>query len=126
MMTLLLSQVEENLSVAETITPFLPLIGTIVGAIVVGIFAVFNRKRGAIETRAPDVNEIWSRQAADQVQLDMERRLRRMLEDLVRDLRRAFRVYVTRVQSGGKADLTQFERQMYEASIPTQKDLTPE
>lgn len=100
-------------------TPFLPLLGVIAGGIVVGAFAVYNRARGAVETRAPDVNEIWRRQEAQDRALDVERRLRRRLEDLVRDLRRAFQGYVRRVQGGGSTELSHHEQKMFDASVPT-------
>jgi hypothetical protein len=103
----------------ELVTPYLPLIGTVVGAIVVGIFAMWNRRRGATENRAPDVNEIWQQQNSQSRELDLERWLRRALEDFVRDLRRAFHSYVRRVQGGGSTDLAPHEQKMFDADPPS-------
>lgn len=106
-------------SITEVITPYLPIVGTLAGAAVVGVFAIWNRRRGAIETRAPDVNEIWQQQATQSRDLDIERKLRRMLEDIVDDLKRSFRLYVGRVQSGGSAELTERERRLLNKPAPT-------
>jgi hypothetical protein len=106
-------------NVTELITPYLPLLGTLVGATVVGIFALWNRKRGSLETRAPDVNEIWQQQATQSRDLDIERKLRRMLEDLLSDLRKAFRMYVDRVQGGGSLELTDREKRLLNKPTPT-------
>lgn len=114
-----LSFAESTLAVTTVITPFLPLLTTILGGMVVGGFAVWNRRRGAHETRAPDVNEIWLRQTQTELALDTERRLRRRIEDMFMELRDVFRLYVNRVQAGGSVELTDRERKLYETSIPT-------
>lgn len=106
-------------SVVTAVTPFLPLLGIFIGALLAGGFAVWNRRRGAVETRAPDVNEIWTRQAEDQKMLDAERRLRRRLEDFAREVLRAFLSYVHRVQAGGSVELTTYEQKILNAEVPT-------
>lgn len=105
--------------ITETITPYLPLIGILFGSLVVGLFAVWNRKRGNMETRAPDVNEIWQQQAKESHDLDMERRWRRRLENFAFELARVFRGYVRRVQAGGSTDLTPHERMFHDTDPPT-------
>lgn len=101
------------------ITPYLPFLGVVAGAILVGIFSLWNRKRGAVETRAPDVNEIWVQQANQSKELDMERKARRRLENLYYDIRRAFLSYVRRVQSGGSMELTSAEKHIIESDLQT-------
>ena len=103
----------------EQLTPFLPFIGTLVGAILVGGFAVWNRKRGATENRAPDVNELWTQQASQARALDGERRHRWALEDFAHDVVRAFHSYVRRVQNGGSTTLTVHEQKAHDAAVPT-------
>ena len=101
----------------ESVTPYLPLIGTVIGGMVIGFFAVWNRRRGAVETRAPDVNDIWLQQAKDNQLLDDERAFRRFLEDIVYDLLKLFKGYVNRVRRGGSTDLTTRELQYYQTSF---------
>lgn len=98
------------------ITPYLPLIITIIGGLIVGGFGIWNRRHGNIETRAPDVNEIWQQQAAEAKELDLERRLRRRLEDLLRELVRVFWLYTGRVQGGGSKELNTQEHKAITAA----------
>lgn len=118
-----MEQGDEFLSAAEAvnlvITPYLPLIGIIVGGIILGIFNVWNRRRGAEETRAPDVNEIWQQQMIQSQELDTERKWRRRLENYSHELRRVFIGYVRRVLSGGSAELTHHEKVFYDSDPPT-------
>lgn len=96
-------------SFTALITPYLPLITIVAGGIVVGIFGIYNRKRGAVETRAPDVNAIWVQQENQSRLLDLERRARRRLESMLGQLWSAYVGYVNRVQSGGSMQLTTHE-----------------
>lgn len=107
---------EEGLTFTDFITPYLPLISAVMGAILIGIFGVWNRKRGAVETRAPDVNEIWLKSETDHKALDIERRTRRHLEDLIYRLLAIFRCYVDRVRRGGSTDLNTKELELYNSS----------
>jgi hypothetical protein len=113
----------EWFATAETfssiITPYLPLIGIIVGGIIVGGFGVWNRRRGATETRAPDVNEIWQQQIIQSHELDMERKWRRRLENYSHELKRVFIGYVRRVLAGGSTELTHHEKVFYDSDPPT-------
>lgn len=122
---ILLSQAE-SLSFTEALTPFLPLIGIIVGSLIIGAYNSWNRRRGNHENRVPDVNEIWLQQTADNKALDIERKLRRWIEDRFYNLLRAFRAYVTRVQGGGSPELTEFETEMYGSEIPDDLTVTKE
>jgi hypothetical protein len=110
---------ENGTDINVLITPYLPVIGIVAGSILVGAFSVFNRKRGSIETRAPDVNEIWLQQAEQSKELDSERRVRRKLEDYSRELLIVFRAYVKRVQGGGPITLTSREHRLLEGDNPT-------
>ena len=118
---LYLAQVDElQGSFTVFITPYLPLI-----TVAVGVFGVYNRKRGAVETRAPDVNEIWVQQEAQSRLLDEERKGRRRLEAMLGQLWSAFVGYVNRVQSGGSMQLTTREMEIvtqakdFDATIPS-------
>jgi len=97
-----------EVSFTEQLTPFLPLVGTIAGGVVVGLFALYNKRRGA----APDVKDIWQQQVADHKALDAERRMRRKLEDLAGQIWVVFVGYVRRVQSGGSIELTTREQEV--------------
>lgn len=101
------------------LTPYLPLIGTIIGGIVIGAFAVWNRKRGAVETRAPDVNEIWMQQQYQAAELEKEIKLRRRIERWGDEVLRVYRGYVRRVQTGGDIKMTNHERLMYDQDPPS-------
>jgi hypothetical protein len=107
------------LEISQLITPYVPVISVILGGMVVGAFGLWNRRRGAVETRAPDVNEIWQQQAYQSAELDMERKWRRRLENWSHELIDIFRGYVRRVQSGGSTDLTPHERMFYDSDPPT-------
>lgn len=120
---LLTATTDRGVTFTEIITPYLPLIGVLAGALVVGAFGLWNRRRGALETRAPDVNESWMRADAADRALDTERAVRRLMEDLLYRVLVAFRGYVNRVQGGGSTELTEKERTSYEARIPSERDL---
>ena len=104
---------------SEIITPYMPLIVAAAGVILGGIFTAYNRRKGNVETRAPDVNELWHQQAFQAKELDKEYRWRRRLQNYVDELLRVFRAYVARVQSGGSVDLTHHEKLMLNSDPPT-------
>lgn len=116
---------EQGDTFATVITPFLPVIGTIVGAIIVGSFALWNRRKGAVETRAPDVNEIWQQQHYQSHELDKETRFRRRLETWSHDMWLTFREYVDRVLIGGDPHLTFKEQKFYDGEPPTRTTEVP-
>lgn len=99
-----------ELSLTEQLTPYLPLIGTIFGGIVVGAFAAWNRKKGNVETKAPSVAEIWARE---------ERLTRRngWLSNAAWRIQSAFRRYVSRVQAGGPTELTATEQNLLDLDM---------
>lgn len=103
----------------EWITPWLPVVVIAVGSILVGLFNAHNRRKGNVETRAPDVNEIWSQQAAQSMELDNERKLRRRIENYAWELMDVWKHYVHRVQRGGSVDLTPHESLFYNSEPPT-------
>lgn len=111
--------VDTATAINQLITPYLPLLGIILGGLIVGIFGIHNRRKGNVETRAPDVNEIWQQQIYQNHELDLERRWRRRLENFAHELVKVFRGYVARVQSGGSTELTYHERMFHDTDPPT-------
>jgi len=103
----------------EIVTPYIPIAVIVLGAIAAGIFNSWNRRRGNIETRAPDVNEMWQETEKARHQLDRERQHRRTLEDYAANVRGAFRGFVRRVQDGGDRELTPHEQTWRDSEIPT-------
>lgn len=120
----------ESTDPSQFLTPYLPLVGVLAGAIVVGMFNAHNRRKGNVETRAPDVNELWAQERLLSKELDAERKLRRKLERFAWDVLETFRNYVDRVLSGGSVELTARESKVYEndppSSTPTQGVATQE
>lgn len=101
-----------ELSFTEQLTPYLPLIGTILGGIVIGAFAMWNRRKGNVETKAPSVAEIWAR--ADR----LERRARWAYR-----IQDAFREYVERVRGGGSTELTVIEQAAHDIELSDKEQL---
>lgn len=101
------------------LTTVVPILVVVAGGIVAGLWAAHNRRKGAVESRFPDVNEIWSQQAKQSIELDNERKFRRKLEDYANEVIRLFRAYVQRVASGGSVALTEHERLFIESDPPT-------
>lgn len=99
-----------EISFTEQLTPYLPLIGTILGGIVVGAFAMWNRRKGNVETKAPSVAEIWARSD----RLEHRARWAYKIQD-------AFRDYVARVRGGGPVDLTVGEQIAHDVDL-SEKD----
>lgn len=99
---------------AELITPIVSAGAVILVAIIAAAAGFVNRKRGAVETRAPDANEIWARAEVRERALDYERTNRRHFEDLSFLLWRVFRAYVHRVRHGGTVELTTNEQQVHD------------
>lgn len=101
-----------ELSLTEQLTPYLPLIGTILGGIVVGAFAMWNRKKGNVETKSPSVAEIWARSD----RLETRARWAFRIQD-------AFREYVARVRAGGSLELTPLEKTAHDIDLePSSKE----
>lgn len=95
-----------ELSVTEQLTPYLPLLGTLLGGLIIGGFAMWNRRKGNVETKAPSVAEIWAR--SDR----LERRARAAFRILD-----AFRGYVARVRAGGDTDLNAVEQTAHDIDL---------
>lgn len=119
MMLLHSSSLEQAPSFTELVTPWATPGLTLVGVLVIGAVTLHNRRKGATETRIPDVNEIWIQQAKDARALDLERRARRRLENYADELLRVFRAYVRRVIRGGSPELTKAEQKYHDDSPPT-------
>ena len=99
-----------DITLTEQLTPYLPLIGTIMGGIVVGAFAMWNRRKGNTENKAPSVAEIWAR--ADR--LEHRARWAYKIQD-------AFRDYASRARGGGSLDLTVGEQIAHDVDL-SEKD----
>jgi hypothetical protein len=93
----------DELTVTEQITPYLPLIATVVGGLIVGGFAIWNRRRGNVETKSPTVAEIWARE-------ERLARHARWMENAAWLIQSAFRGYATRVRTGGTTEPTTTEQ----------------
>lgn len=107
---------------AEQITPFLPLLGVIAGALTVGGFSVWNRWRNSKEVKAPTVNEAWL-EAENARQRTEDARARGFaVEDLYYALRSAFRSFARRaIEAHPDLELSASERATLEAQIPDSK-----
>lgn len=99
-------------TVTEQLTPYLPVLGVLVGSILVGAFSVWNRRRGASETKAPTVNEIWLRE-------ERVSRYARRLERYGEFVSVAFKAYATRVRSGGDPTPTGIEQTALDEDMPS-------
>lgn len=104
----------------ELLTPWLPLIGTLAGALLVGLFAVHNRRRGNEEQKMPSVADIWARQDRQALELSL-------LHTAYARLRGAFSAYVFRVRNGGSVNPTASEKRFLvmsssEASQPGEEE----
>lgn len=106
-------------TLSSTLTTWIAPAGIFLGVVVTGLWAAHNRRKGAVESRFPDVNEIWSQQARQSIELDNERKFRRKLEDYSNNLLRAFRAYVARALGGGPLQLTDAERFLIDSEPPT-------
>ena len=98
----------------ETVGPWLPLIGLVVSALIVGGFGLWNRRHGNVEVKAPSVDEAWERAELANAQLDIERRLRRWFELAFNRLVDVFRAYIKKVG----VELTADEKEALEAQPP--------
>lgn len=127
-----------EVTLAEQLGPFLPLIGVIVGGLIVGAFAVYNRRKNNVEVKMPSVAELWAKQVEQGEKLDQETDLRRKSDAKVDELekkvrvadrrsdayaaalegtRNAFKAYVTRIQRGGSNTLTKNEKALLELPV---------
>lgn len=98
----------DEITFTEQITPYIPLLTAAIGALIVGGFAMWNRRKGNTETKAPTVAEIWAR--ADR--LEARARWAFRIQD-------AFRDYVARVRSGGSTDPTHEEQTALDKNLET-------
>lgn len=101
-----------------------PIVGGIF-AVVTGVLAYItsrrNAKKGNIERRAPDVQEMWVQQEAD-------RRSRQVMEDIFWDLRSAFKSYFRRVSTAILGlNLTKEQTEIFSLTATEKKaiDATP-
>lgn len=101
--------------IAPTITGAIAL----TTAIIAGIVAIRNRKRGALEQRAPDVTEAWA-------EAERARRKAFVLEDLFYALRGAFKAYARRMALlfDDDAALNDSERAVLEKEPPSMDSAT--
>lgn len=78
-----------NIVLAESAGPWLAPVLTLVGVLIVAGAGIWNRRRGATETKAPSVSEVWAESRLKSKELDGERFWRRFFEDLAHVLGRA-------------------------------------
>jgi len=103
---------------AEATGPFLPVIGVVVGGVVVGLFAIHNRRRGAIEGKIPTVAEAWDEARKAQKERDdyyLKLSTARAALDAMLSL---FRDYVARVKRGGTTALNPAEQAALNLPVP--------
>lgn len=109
---------EADPTVLEALVPYWPGIATLIGFLIVGAFAAYNRRKGNVEAKAPSASELWQQQARQASELDIERRMRRWFEDAFWALVRAFTAYIDRVKSDGSRNLFAAEKRALEARPP--------
>lgn len=95
-------------SLVHDLIPYWPGIVTIIGAMIVGLFAVWNRKKGNMENRAPSAAEAWK-------EADLARGRLRKIEDAYWIIRHVFQGYYHRVSTGGSTELTTSEHEVINA-----------
>lgn len=122
---MLLADVNGSSTPLELFTTLTPVLVVVLGGVVAGLWTAHNRRKGATESRFPDVNEIWSQQARQSFELDNERKFRRRLEDYSNALLRLFRAYSSRVLAGGSPQLTEQEKFYIESDPPTLSNTPP-
>jgi hypothetical protein len=121
--------VAETQSFAEAIGPYLPILGVLLGGIVVGGFAIYNRKRGAVETKMPSVAESWAESRVLRAERDAVDGKLSNLRQAFDALLALFRGYVQRVQRGGPPRLTSAEQAALDLPVGTDEDwptITPQ
>lgn len=92
-------------------TPIIVAVITAIGgAIVVGGFAVWNRRHGNREAKAPSVEQLWEQQEKDRAARRRAEALYEVLIDLYYDLRAAFRAFYRRANMDGGFELTTREQ----------------
>lgn len=92
-----------EVTLTEQITPYIPLLTAAIGALIVGGFAMWNRRKGNVETKSPSVAEIWAREER------LSRRVR-WLEAAAWRIQLAFGGYVNRSRAGGSVEPTAGEQ----------------
>lgn len=99
-----------ELTFTEMVSPYLPFVGVIFGGLIVGGFAVYNRRKGNIEVKVPTVAEAWGEVRELKKDLaEVERKYRNLIE-LFDALKALFRGYVERIRRGGSRKLTPQEQ----------------
>jgi hypothetical protein len=86
----------------EAMAPWIPVLGALAGAVVVGLFAMHNRRAGNEETKMPTVAETWLREERQALQLAA-------LHTAYARLRATFAGYVYRARNGGPLEPTDTE-----------------
>lgn len=92
------------------VSPYLPFAGVVLGGLIVGGFAAYNRRKGNQEVKVPTVAEAWGEVRLLKADLAaLERKYRNLIE-LFDALKALFRGYVERIRRGGSRRLTAAEQ----------------
>lgn len=99
-----------ELTFTEMVSPYLPFAGVVLGGLIVGGFAAYNRRKGNQEVKVPTVAEAWGEVRLLKADLAaLERKYRNLIE-LFDALKALFRGYVERIRRGGSRRLTAAEQ----------------
>lgn len=109
----------------ETLVPYWPGIVTLLGFFIVGAFAIWNRRRGAVEAKYPTVSEMWQEDRRKESELDIERGMRRWFENAFYDLRRALHQHIDSAHDGDTNALKPHQRKALNATPPNLEKETP-
>ena len=113
----------------EFIGPVLGLAGIVIGGLIVGSFAIHNRRRGNVEIKMPSVAESWDEARLAQKDARESDRKLSNLRQTFDALLQLFRAYVYRVQHGGHIHLTAAESAALQLPDATDEDyptITPQ
>lgn len=97
-------------------------ITAVLGAVVVGLFAVWNRRHGNREAKAPTVVQLWEQQARDAAARRRAEDMYEVLLDMYYALRAAFRAFFRRVNSDQEIPLTPKEQHAIDQVPPSLDD----
>lgn len=119
MFPLLIQQTEPR---GFDLVPYVPIISVVIAGLIAGAWNIWNRRRGASETKQPTVSDFWNQLRAEERRRQNAERMYEILLGLYFDLRTAFKVYFRRQQEGGSKDLTESEKDAVDVTPPALED----